>query len=240
MTSEESENVITIAMNRAKFLNVLSQALLEELGNLCREMNAKTEVGAVILTGNDKAFAAGADIKEVAGFSSPVDAHELQMKDSEASCKLASLRQPSIAAISGFALGGGCEHALTYDVRIAADNAKFGQLEINLGLIPDLGGTQRLPRTIDEGRAKELLFAGDMINSGEALRIGLVNKVVPRESLIAEAWAMAIKFARNPHYALQAIKALVNNGRDTGLSSALAYEARCFEAPLGTEDRRKA
>ena len=155
---EENEGIATITFNNPKFLNALNRALLEELGGLCQKLNTDRTIGAVILTGNEAAFAAGADVKEVARLSSPVEARELQSRDARIFQRLASLRQPTIAAVSGFALGGGCELALACDIRIAADNAKFGQPEIKLGLLPGQGGTQRLPRLIGEGRAKEAPF----------------------------------------------------------------------------------
>lgn len=236
---EKKDGIATITLNRPKALNALTQTLLEELYGLCVNLDSDSEVGAVIITGGEKAFAAGADLNDIANLGSPVDAHALEVRDSEIFNRLASLRQPTIAAISGFALGGGCELALACDVRIAADTAKFGQPEIKLGLLPGQGGTQRLPRLIGEGRAKELLFGGDIIDAKEALRIGLVNRVVPAENLLEEARATALKFAMQPRFALGMIKTLVNEGMSMDLKSALAFEGRCFESLFGTEDQKE-
>lgn len=202
-------------------------------------INTDYAIGAVILRGNEAAFAEGADLNELAKISSPADAREQDARDSTVFQKFASRRQPTIAAVSGFALGGGCELAIACDIRNAADNAKFGQPEIKLGLLPGQGGTQRLPRLRGECKAKELLFSGDIIDAEEALRIRLVNKVVPLALLLEEARAMALIFVRQPRFALETIKSLVNNGVNIDLPSALAYEGRCFVSLLGTEDQKE-
>jgi len=174
---------------------------------------------------------AGADITEVANIKTPDDAYNLR--------KLEDFDKPIIAAVSGVALGGGCELALACDLRIAAENAVFGLPEIKLGVLPGAGGTQRLPRLVGAANAKELLYTGDFINATEAYRIGLVNKIVPVETLRDESKAMAKKIANRPGIALKMIKIAVNGGLSMDLKSAMAYEARCFEILFSTEDRKE-
>ena len=153
--------------------------------------------------------------------------------------RIESLDKPVIAAIGGLALGGGCELSMCCDIRIAAGNATFGQPEIKIGVIPGGGGTQRLPRIIGITKAKELLYTGDMIDANEAYRLGLVNKVVPVDSLMDEARILALKIARQPGVALRATKLAVNGGIDMDIKSAIAYEARCFEILFSTEDQKE-
>jgi enoyl-CoA hydratase/carnithine racemase len=193
----------------------------------------------VILTGSEKLFAAGADITEISEIATPVEAHRF-LKDVQVLFnRLEDLEKPVIAAISGLALGGGCELVLACDLRIAADNAMFGQPEIKIGVIPGAGGTQRLPRIIGVTKAKELLYTGDFIDAQEAHRIGLVNKVVPVGSLMEEAKKMALKIARQPGIALKVTKLAVNGGLNMDIKSAIAYEARCFEILFSTEDQKE-
>ena len=197
------------------------------------------KVKAIIITGSKRCFAAGGDIREILSLETPVDSHNFFKIINSPFHKIEILEKPVIAAISGFALGGGCELALVCDLRFAADNAVFGLPEIKIGMIPGAGGTQRLPRLIGTGNAKELLFLGESINAQEAYRIGLVNKVVPINSLMEEARNTASALAKGSTIALAMIKAAVNKGINMELSSALAYEARCLEVLFSTEDQKE-
>lgn len=200
---EKAEGIGIIKLNRPKRLNALSNELLKELDMLIDDIKKDNEVSVVIITGNEKSFAAGADINELAGVATPVDAHHIEPSAPYVFNKIEKLEKPVIAAVSGPALGGGCELALACDIRIAAENAIFGQPEIKVGTIPGAGGTQRLSRLISLGKAKELLYTGDPIDAQEAYRIGLVNKIVPVESLMDEAKKMALKLVRQPGFALK-------------------------------------
>ncbi|MBW2101735.1 MAG: enoyl-CoA hydratase/isomerase family protein [Deltaproteobacteria bacterium] len=228
-----------VTLNRPERLNALSDELLLELGQVLEEIDEDEAVDALIITGQEKFFGAGADIKEIVNIHTPVEANRFAKKVRRVFNKLAELRQPTIAAVSGLALGGGCELALACDVRIAAENASFGLPEIKLGVLPGGGGTQRLPRLVGAGRAKEMLFSGDPVDAQEAYRIGLVNKVAPLGSLMEEAKKMAATFVERPGYAIKTIKCLVNEGLNMDLKSALAHEARNFEILFSTEDQKE-
>ena len=193
----------------------------------------------MIITRSERVFGAGADIKEIKGICTPVEAHSFASRIQSLFNKIEGLEKPIIAAVSGLVLGGGCELAMACDIRIAAENAMFGQPEIKIGVIPGGGGTQRLPRLVGVGRAKELLFSGDSIDAREAYRIGLVNKVVAGGLLMDEAKKIAIKLAGQPAIALKMIKTSVNQGLNMDLPSALDYEARCFEILFSTEDQKE-
>jgi enoyl-CoA hydratase len=236
---EEKDGIAIITFNRPKVLNALSPDLLLELAIVCEQINANYGVGAVVITGGEKAFAAGADINELGQLPSPREARDVQSRDFLAFSRLVALRQPTIASIAGFALGGGCEVALACDIRIAADNAKFGQPEITLGIMPGQGGTQRLPRLVGIGKAKELLFTGDIIDAQEAYRIGLVNKVVPVAELTEKTMKLAKKLVSLPPFALETIKRSINNGMNMDLASALTYQAACFEGLFGTDEQKE-
>jgi enoyl-CoA hydratase len=236
---EKSDGVATITLNRPKSMNALNSRVFKELDHVLSEIDGDDEVKVAILTGSEKFFAAGADITEIGEIATPVDAHRF-LKDVQAVFnKIEDLEKPVIAAISGLALGGGCELVLACDLRIAAENAMFGQPEIKIGVIPGAGGTQRLPRIIGVTKAKELLYTGDFIDAQEAYRIGLVNKVVPVASLMEETRKMAAKIARQPGMALKVTKLAVNGGLNMDIKSAMAYEARCFEILFSTEDQKE-
>jgi enoyl-CoA hydratase len=237
MTYEKGEGIGIIKLNRPQRMNALSNEFLRELDLLIDDIKKDDEVRVLIITGDEKFFAVGADINELAGVITPKDAHLIEA--SSILNKLENLEKPVIAAVSGPALGGGCELALACDIRIASENAIFGQPEIKIGVIPGGGGTQRLSRLIGLGKAKELLYTGDSIDAQEAYRIGLVNKLVPVESLMDEAKKMALKLLRQPGFALKIIKMVVNDGINMDLRSALAYEARCFEILFSTEDQKE-
>ena len=236
---EKKEGIGTITLNRPKSMNALNSAVFKELGHVLAEIEGDNEVKVVIITGSEKFFAAGADITEVGEISTPVDAYRFLKEAQTAINRFEDLEKPIIAAISGLALGGGCELTMACDLRIAAENAMFGQPEIKIGVIPGGGGTQRLPRLVGVTKAKELLYTGDFIDANEAYRIGLVNKVVPVASLMDEARKMALKIARQPGVTLKMTKIAVNGGLNMDLKSAMAYEARCFEILFSTEDQKE-
>jgi enoyl-CoA hydratase len=190
-----------------------------------------------VITGGEKVFAAGADVKEFATLD-----HARMMRDAErlsdSISAVARIPKPVIAAVTGFALGGGCELALAADFRVSADNARWGQPEMLLGVIPGAGGTQRLPRLIGVGRAKELIFSGRMIDAAEALGLGLVDVVVPAEDVYSTAFAMAQRYAKGPALALRAAKAAIDTGLDGPLAAGLRLESQLFASLFATEDRR--
>jgi enoyl-CoA hydratase len=210
-----------------------------EIRKALEDSAADPAVRVVILTGAGRAFCAGADIKEICEIRSPMEAHLFVTSVQRVFNKIERLDKPVIAAVSGLALGGGCELALACDLRIAAENATFGQPEIKIGVIPGAGGTQRLPRLVGLGRAKELLFTGDTIDAQEAYRIGLINKVVPVEALMSETKKMALKLTKQPPLALKTTKTVVNEGINMNIQSALALEARGFEILFSTEDQKE-
>ena len=236
---EKENGIATITLNKPKSMNSISNELMSELDGVLDLIAADNEIAVVIITGNEKVFAAGADIKEISQINTPVKAHAFVETIQSLFNKLERIPQPVIAAVSGLALGGGCEMCMACDIRIAADNALFGQPEIKIGVIPGAGGTQRLPRLVGVGRAKELLYTGDPIKAEEACRIGLVNKVVPLATLMDEARAMASKIAKQPGYALKMTKIVVNDGINMDLRSANAYESRSFEQLFATEDQQE-
>lgn len=235
---EKDQNIATITLNRPKAYNAINLKMFEELKQAFARIETDKDVRAIIITGNEKFFAAGADISEVGSIRSPIDAHYF-LKQADIFTLIEDFDRPVIAAVSGLALGGGCELCLACDLRIAAENAVFGQPEIRIGVIPGGGGTQRLPRLIGVTKAKELLFTGETIDAIEAHRLGLVNKVIPLPNLMTEAKALALKVAAMPGMALKMTKYAVNGGMNMDLRSALAYEARCFELLFSTEDQKE-
>ncbi len=236
---KKENGIATITLNKPKSMNAINSELMNELDEILDLIAVDNEIAVVIITGSEKVFAAGADIKEISKINTPVKAHAFVETIQTLFNKLERLPQPVIAAVSGLALGGGCEMCMACDIRIAADNALFGQPEIKIGVIPGAGGTQRLPRLVGVGRAKELLYTGDPIKAEEACRIGLVNKVVPLASLMDEARALASKISKQPAYALKITKIVVNDGINMDLRSANAYEARSFEQLFATEDQQE-
>lgn len=228
-----------VTINRPKALNALNAATVIELGQLFDELAKNPAVKAVILTGSgEKSFVAGADITEMQSMTA-IEGRNWAKLAQAAFNKIENLPQPVIAAVNGFALGGGCELSMACDIRIASEKAKFGQPEVGLGIPAGFGGTQRLPRLVGKGRAKEMLFTGDMIDAAEALRIGLANKVVPAEELIPAAKAMAEKIMSRGPIAVQVTKTAVNEGMDTDLDTGVAYEAEVFGLCFATEDQKE-
>ena len=236
---ERDGGVLTITINRPKVLNALNAATLAELDQELAIARDDAAVKAVILTGGgEKSFVAGADINELA-VQTPVGGREHARHGQSLFDRIERLGKPVIAAVNGFALGGGCELAMACTMRIAADTAKFGQPEINLGLIPGYAGSQRLPRLVGRGRALELLLTGNQISAEEAHRIGLVNKVVPAASLQAEAKTLATLLASKAPVAVRYILEAVAGGLEMKFADAQDYEATLFGLVSTTEDMRE-
>ncbi|SOD73355.1 short chain enoyl-CoA hydratase [Jatrophihabitans sp. GAS493] len=232
---DEATSVATIRLNRPP-MNALSSQVQNELRGAAAEVSNDRRVRAVVLYGGERVFAAGADVKEFAGMT-----HADMVRDAtrltESFDAIARIPKPVVAAVTGFALGGGCELALTADLRVSAENAKWGQPEILLGIIPGAGGTQRLPRLIGPAKAKDLIFTGRFIDGIEAHQIGLVDVVVPAAEVYSSALALAAKLAKGPALALQAAKAAIDGGLDTDLGNGLRLEAHLFSSLFATEDR---
>ncbi|TWJ33433.1 enoyl-CoA hydratase-related protein [Geobacter argillaceus] len=234
---ERSDGVAIVTINRPKALNALNAGTLEELLSAVTNLEKDEQVKAIILTGSgSKAFVAGGDISFMQSLQ-PIAAREFAHLGQKVFGVIEALAKPVIAAVNGFALGGGCELAMACDFRLAGENARFGQPEVNLGVIPGFGGSQRLPRLVGKGRAKELLFTGDLIDSREAWRIGLVNRVVPQEALLATAREIARKIADKGPLAVRLCKHAVNNGLEMESEKGCAYEAELFALCFATEDR---
>jgi enoyl-CoA hydratase len=226
-----------ITFNRPKALNALCDALVRELGAALDAFEADDAIGAVVLTGSERAFAAGADIKEMAGKSFV----ECYVQDfiTDGWERVTTCRKPVIAAVAGFALGGGCEMAMMCDTIIAAESAKFGQPEITLGIIPGSGGTQRLTRAVGKAKAMEMVLTGRMIDAAEAERSGLVSRVVPNDKLLEEALKIATQIAALSRTAVFAAKEAVNRAFETTLAEGVRFERRLFHAMFATEDQKE-
>ncbi len=229
----------TVTINRPEVLNALSQSVYTELYGLFKEIEKDGDVGVVILTGSgEKAFVAGADIAAMQPMNS-IDVEGFIDIARNAFDQVYSLKKPVIAAINGFALGGGCELAMCCDLRIASENARFGQPEIALGIIPGGGGTQRLTRLIGECRAKELIYTGDIIDAHTAFEFGLINKIVPAGDLLAEANALARKMLNKSGVILSYAKKAINSATNVDLSSGLDLEAEYFALCFATRDQKE-
>jgi enoyl-CoA hydratase len=237
---DTERSVALITINRADKLNALSRPLLADLGAAVDEVAADDRARALIITGaGNKAFVAGADIAEIAALEGAEMGEEYSRFGQEVMRKLELLPKPVIMAINGYALGGGCELALCGDVRIAADTAQLGQPEINLGVIPGFGATQRLARLIGRDRAKLLIFTGERVGAEEAYQLGLVDRVVPAAGLMDAAYELAASLAGKAPRALALVKAAVNGGLDLPLDEGLKLEADLFGRIVNTEDRRE-
>ena len=233
----EADKVGVITLNRPKQLNALSPDLMIELGAALTHFDADAAIGCIIITGSEKAFAAGADIGAMAAYSfADVYKNDYITKNWET---IRSIRKPVIAAVSGFALGGGCELAMMCDFIIAADNARFGQPEIKLGIIPGAGGTQRLPRSVGKSKAMELVLTGRMMNADEAERAGLVSRIVPLDKLMEETLAAALMICSYSQIAVMAAKESVNRSFESGLSDGVMFERRIFHALFATQDQKE-
>ena len=233
----EAEKVGVITLNRPKQLNALNGQLMDELGAALKAFDADEKIGCIIVTGSEKAFAAGADIGAMAKYSF-ADAYkgDYITRNWEA---IRSIRKPVIAAVSGFALGGGCELAMMCDFIIAADNAKFGQPEIKLGVIPGAGGTQRLPRAVGKSKAMDMCLTARMMDATEAERSGLVSRVVALDKLMEEALGAALVICGFSQIAVMAAKESVNRAYEGTLSDGVMFERRLFHALFATQDQKE-
>jgi enoyl-CoA hydratase len=234
---ELEDHVTVIRLNRPDALNALNTQLLRELGEALADAEANEKVRCIILTGSEKAFAAGADIKEMST-KTFVDVFTEDLFGPEAEAIL-RIRKPIIAAVSGYALGGGCELAMMCDFIIASDTAKFGQPEINLGVVAGMGGTQRLTRFIGKSKAMDMHLTGRFMDAQEAERSGLVSRVVPAKKLMEEAMAAALKIAEKSALTAMAVKEAVNRSYETTLREGLLYERRLFHVMFATEDQKE-
>ncbi len=226
-----------VTFNRPQALNALCDALVRELGAALDAFEADDAVGAIVLTGNERAFAAGADIKEMAG-KSFVDCY-LADFITDGWERVTTCRKPIVAAVAGFALGGGCEMAMMCDIVIAAESAKFGQPEITLGIIPGSGGTQRLTRAVGKAKAMEMVLSGRMMDAAEAERSGLVSRIVPNDQLVDEALKLAAKIASLSRPSVLAGKEAVNRAFETTLAEGVRFERRLFHAMFATADQKE-
>ena len=232
---EVEQGVATVLLQRPP-MNALCLQMQREIKDAAEELATRSDVGAVVLYGGAKVFAAGADIKEMSGMTYQ-DMLRASVGLQDAFTAVARIPQPTIAAVTGYALGGGCELALCCDMRIAADDAKLGQPEILLGIIPGAGGTQRLPRLVGVSRAKELVFTGRHVDAAEALAIGLVNRVVPADEVYSTALELARRLAKGPALALRAAKEAIDRGLDTDLDTGLDIERVRFASLFATDDQ---
>ncbi len=233
----EAGKVGIVTLNRPKQLNALNNQLMDELGSALKSFDADPAIGCMIITGGEKAFAAGADIGAMASWSfKDVYKDDYITRNWET---IRGIRKPVIAAVSGFALGGGCELTMMCDFIIAADNAKFGQPEIKLGIIPGAGGTQRLPRAIGKAKAMDMALTGRMMDAAEAERSGLVSRVVPLDKLVDEALAAALVICEFSQIAVMAAKESVNRAFETGLADGVMFERRMFHALFATADQKE-
>lgn len=233
---ERRDNVGLITLNRPKSLNALSGPLMDELAQALDELEADPEIGALVLTGSDKAFAAGADIKEMQDKSWPGIYLEDFIKPWE---RLGRCRKPVIAAVAGYALGGGCEIAMMCDFILADETARFGQPEINLGVTPGAGGTQRLTRQVGKSKAMEMCLTGRMMDAEEAERVGLVSRIVPAIELVDEAVSTAHRIAEMSGHVIMAIKESVNRAYEIPLAEGVRFERRLFQAGFGSADQKE-
>lgn len=236
---EKKDGIGTVTLNRPDKLNALNSTVYDELYDVFASIEDDPEVRVVVLTGaGDKAFAAGSDVAEMQNMG-PQEIQKFMAKIRRASDCIYWLTKPTIAAIHGYALGGGCELSMCCDLRLCSEKARFGQPEINLALIPGAGGTQRLSRLIGVAKAKEMIYLGDMIDATAALNLGLVNKVVPPEKLMEEAMAWAKQLASKSLPILSLAKMAINTGVDTDITSGLNMETKCNALSFATEDQKE-
>lgn len=237
---EKREHVGLITVCRPKALNALNSKTLAELNDTLEIISADRDIYCMVITGSgEKAFVAGADISEMKDMS-VFDARNFGLLGNMVFRKIETLKIPVIAAVNGFALGGGCELALSCDIRIASENAKFGQPEVGLGITPGFGGTQRLARIVGMAKAKEMIYTGTNITAEEACRIGLVNRVVPSDKLMDEVFGIANKIAANAPIAVQLCKSAINRGMQTDIDTAVTYESEVFAQCFSSQDQKDA
>jgi enoyl-CoA hydratase len=235
--STQADKVGIVTLNRPKQLNALNDQLMDELGSALKAFDADPQIGCMVITGSEKAFAAGADIGAMANYSfADVYKGDYITRNWE---QIRSIRKPVIAAVSGFALGGGCELAMMCDFIIAADNARFGQPEIKLGIIPGAGGTQRLPRAVGKAKAMDMALTGRMMDATEAERAGLVSRVVPLDKLMEETLGAALMICDYSQVAVMAAKESVNRAFEGGLTDGVMFERRLFHALFATADQKE-
>jgi len=236
---EKKGNIAIATINRPKALNALNSQVLEDLNELVDLVNADEEIRALVLTGaGEKAFVAGADIGEMSTLTK-AEGEAFGKKGNDVFRKLETMPIPTIAAVNGFALGGGCELSMSCDIRICADTAVFGQPEVGLGITPGFGGTQRLARLVSPGMAKQLVYTARNIKADEALRIGLVNAVYPAADLMAAAEKMAVTIAANAPIAVRACKKAINEGLDVDMDAAIVIEEKLFGSCFETADQKE-
>jgi enoyl-CoA hydratase len=235
----KKDGIGTVTLNRPDKRNALNSTVYKELYDVFEAIENDPEVRVAVLTGaGDRAFCAGSDIAEMQNMG-PLEIQKFMATIRKTSDFVYALTKPTIAAVNGYALGGGCELSMCCDLRIASEKARFGQPEITLGLIPGASGTQRLPRLIGAAKAKEMIFTGDLIDAATALNLGLVNKVVPPEKLMEEVLALAAKLAGMSGPVLAMAKMAINTGLDTDIGSGLNMEAKCNALCFATEDRKE-
>lgn len=235
----EEDGVAVVTINRPKALNALNSTVLDELAQAFDEFTTNDAVKAVIVTGSgEKSFVAGADITQMKDMN-VAEGKIFAEKGQNTFLKIEQCPKPVIAAVNGFALGGGCELSMACDIRIASENAKFGQPEVGLGIVPGFGGTQRLPRLVGRGMAKLLIYTGDMIDAQEALRIGLVQKVVAPESLLTEAKGVVKRILKKSSIAVNFAKDAINRGMEMDIPNAMQYEAYIFGTCFASEDQKE-
>ena len=233
----EGGKVGIVTLNRPKQLNALNNQLMDELGAALKAFDADAAIGCIVVTGSEKAFAAGADVAAMAKYGfADVYQGDFISRNWET---IRSIRKPVIAAVSGFALGGGCELAMMCDFIIAADNARFGQPEIKLGIMPGAGGTQRLPRAVGKSKAMDMTLTARMMDATEAERAGLVSRVVPLDKLMDEALGAALVISNFPRLAVLAAKEAVNRAFEGSLSDGVMFERRLFHALFATSDQKE-
>lgn len=236
---EKKNGIGTLTINRPKNLNALNKEVLEELTQVLKAIEKAEDIHVLIVTGaGEKAFVAGADIKEMKD-KNAIEGRDFSTLGNAAFSQLENLRQPTIAAVNGFALGGGCELAMSCDIRIGSVNAKFGQPEVGLGITPGFGGTQRLSRLVGLAKAKELIYTAKTINANEAMSIGLLNQLVEAADLTAEAEKMAQAIMKQSPLAVEASKKAINRGYEMDLVHGLEMEAEMFGALFATEDQKE-
>ncbi|HUA83899.1 MAG TPA: enoyl-CoA hydratase-related protein [Bryobacteraceae bacterium] len=236
---EKKDAIAYITLNRPKVMNALNQTVFADLKVAFEDARHDSTIRGAILTGaGDKAFAAGADIAEMAGYSG-VEAEEATRRAQEVTEIIENLGKPVIAAVNGFALGGGCELSMACTIRLAVEGAKFGQPEVKIGVMPGAGGTQRLPRLVGKGRALQLILTGEIISAQEAYRIGLVNEIVPDANLIARAEAILNRIISNAPLGVKFSLEAVNKGLDAGVAEGLLIEASLFGICGGSEDKKE-
>lgn len=234
---EKEGKIALITINRPKALNALNSETLGELESVIDKVSEDEEILSVVITGAGKSFVAGADISEMKD-KNVMEAKNFGVLGNRVFRKIENLSKPVIAAVNGFALGGGCELAMACDIRFASKKAKFGQPEVTLGITPGFGGTQRLARIVGQGEAKELIYTGKMIGADEALRIGLVNKVFEVEALLEEAKKLANTIANNAPIAVKSSKNAINRGLQVDIDTAVAYESEVFGSCFSTDDQK--